>query len=140
MNKKIILLILSSVIFSLGVTASENRVYWRIDNEKAIVWDVHNETRLPYADDIDALYARVFTEGVLGIEPMGINKFQKTPNIQDDWDFMELKGMLVLQSDIDIAVHKDRNTLIIKVFSNGELIQEIKSSNGESTLVVINQL
>jgi hypothetical protein len=82
-----------------------------------------------------ALYASVFTEGMLGIEPLGPNKFQITPNIPDDWNFVELKKMHILQSDIDIQVKKGDNKLKIKVVRNGKLIHEMETANGEGYIV-----
>jgi hypothetical protein len=57
------MLILSLSLFVLANTAlsleSITSDYWRIDNEKAIVWDVHSETRLPHSDDIEMAGQRV---------------------------------------------------------------------------------
>jgi hypothetical protein len=53
MSLKIYTLILILVLIGLNLSSAENLDYWRIDNEKAIVWDVHNETRLPHSDDIE---------------------------------------------------------------------------------------
>jgi cellobiose phosphorylase len=82
-----------------------------------------------------ALYARVYSEGLLGIEPLGINKFQITPNIPDNWDFVELKRIQILRSNIDIDVQRDGDKLQIKIVRNGELIQNIETTNGESHIV-----
>jgi hypothetical protein len=66
-----------------------------------------------------ALYARVFTEGILGIEPLGTHKFKLTPNIPLDWDYIKINDVHILQSIIDIEVLRNNNQLEIKVFRNG---------------------
>ena len=45
-----------------------------------------------------ALYVRVFTEGVLGIEPTGYKSFDVRPEIPHDWSFFDLDNW-VLNSD-----------------------------------------
>jgi len=59
MNKKNLFVILFFALMTGNSLAMENSLYWRIDNEKAIVWDVYKENRLPHADDIEMAGQRV---------------------------------------------------------------------------------
>lgn len=55
--------VLFSVIIAFAMqgfySQTENKNFWRIVDEKAIVWDVYNETRLPHSDDIEMAGERV---------------------------------------------------------------------------------
>ena len=39
------------------------------------------------------LYCRIYTEGLFGIRPTGLNSFTITPQLPDGWDFMKLKNI-----------------------------------------------
>ncbi len=82
-----------------------------------------------------ALYARVFTEGMLGIEPLGLNKFQVTPSMPTNWSFVEIRRINILQSNIDIEVQRNGDCLQIKVVRNGKVINVFETQNGQTQLV-----
>ena len=40
-----------------------------------------------------ALYRRIFTEGILGLEPTSFNRFFLQPNLPAKWDYLELRNI-----------------------------------------------
>lgn len=51
-----------------------------------------------------ALYARVVTEGIFGIEPTGFNRFKLAPYLPTGWDNMCLKHIRAFENDFDVCV------------------------------------
>ncbi len=52
------------------------------------------------------LYARIFTEGMFGVKPTGLNSFICTPRLPGGWDSMSLKNMHVFGKAIDLEVQR----------------------------------
>ena len=62
-----------------------------------------------------ALYCRIFTEGVLGIEPTGFDSFTIRPYLPDKWSKMSLKNIRAFNSNFDIHISKATNKLHIQI-------------------------
>lgn len=69
-----------------------------------------------------ALYVRVFTEGVLGIRPIGFRSFECTPNLPEEWNEISLRRIKAFDSIFDIEVSKVSNQLNLKVIVNDDII------------------
>jgi hypothetical protein len=67
------------------------------------------------------LYCRIFTEGLFGIRPTGLNSFNMTPRLPTSWDQMSLHHIRAFQKDLDIEV-KRKNKRIRVIIKNGEAI------------------
>lgn len=75
------------------------------------------------------LYCRVITEGLFGITPVGLNKFEILPRLPEDWDFMKLKNVKAFNTQFDIDVTRKGNEIEVKISSGGETIFEDKLKN-----------
>ena len=53
-----------------------------------------------------ALYARIFTEGLFGIRPVGLRSFELTPALPSSWDEMSLRAIKAFGSDFSISVYR----------------------------------
>ncbi|ABV86952.1 hypothetical protein [Shewanella pealeana] len=53
-----------------------------------------------------ALYARVVTEGIFGIEPTGFKRFDVAPYLPTGWDNMCLKHIRAFESNFDVCVSR----------------------------------
>ncbi|MCG9731249.1 hypothetical protein L1D44_15740 [Shewanella sp. Isolate13] len=53
-----------------------------------------------------ALYARVVTEGIFGIEPTGFKRFDVAPYLPATWDSMCLKHIRAFESHFDVCVSR----------------------------------
>ena len=58
------------------------------------------------------LYCRVVTEGLFGIEPIGLRSFTMNPRLPDGWNYMKLKNIGAFQSEFDIEVSRKGKNLL----------------------------
>jgi hypothetical protein len=92
-----------------------------------------------------ALYCRIFTEGLLGIEPIGFNTFSLKPNLPSHWDHLELKNIHAFNGSIDISLKREKNKIKLTVVKNGKtLISKTQTlisktiNNGTEVIVHVN--
>ncbi|MBI3711399.1 MAG: hypothetical protein HY253_00315 [Burkholderiales bacterium] len=82
-----------------------------------------------------ALYARVVTEGLFGIEPLGLRSFNIAPRLPAAWPKMALKNVRAFganganrngaenaQSGIDIATQRHGKQQQVRVFLHGKIV------------------
>jgi hypothetical protein len=53
------------------------------------------------------LYCRIYTEGLFGIRPTGLNSCTVTPQLPNGWNFMRLKKVYGFQKEFDIDVERE---------------------------------
>jgi cellobiose phosphorylase len=71
-----------------------------------------------------ALYCRVITEGLFGIEPVGLNKFTMTPRLPEKWNYMNLRNIKAFDHTFDIEVVREGEQEIVTVkMDNGKTIR-----------------
>jgi hypothetical protein len=51
-----------------------------------------------------ALYCRIFTEGLFGINPVGFGVFDIKPHLPVGWQKMELRGIKTLEKSLSVIV------------------------------------
>jgi hypothetical protein len=67
------------------------------------------------------LYCRIYTEGLFGIRPTGLKRFDMTPRLPKDWDYMNLENIKAHESNFSIFVKRvDDNFLDVNVTKNNE--------------------
>ena len=78
-----------------------------------------------------ALYCRIFTEGMFGIRPTGLNSFDCTPRLPKEWKRIGLKHLRAFNNDIDLIVERQVSGLKITVTTAGgkKIIRTIKEGN-----------
>ncbi|OWW24666.1 hypothetical protein B4Q04_15220 [Zobellia sp. OII3] len=82
------------------------------------------------------LYCRVFTEGVFGIVPTGLNSFKCTPRLPAEWDHMALRKVKAFGEDFDISVKRQGKLLKVSVVkTNGTVILNKTIKDGKSVQV-----
>ena len=81
------------------------------------------------------LYCRVITEGLFGITPVGLNKFEISPRLPEKWNFMKLQKIKAFGRTFDIEVVRNGKNTRVAVTENGKVVfrEVLKSDN---TLVV----
>lgn len=71
-----------------------------------------------------ALYCRVITEGLFGIEPTGLNQFTMTPRLPANWNYMNLKNIKAFNHTFDIGVVREGKQEVVTVKTdNGKTIR-----------------
>ena len=83
----------------------------------------------PYPDEdaIDmlcpgSLYPRVFTEGMFGIVPTGLDSFECTPWLPKAWPRMALRDVRAFGRAWDLVVERDGNLQKVTVSSGGQTV------------------
>lgn len=72
-----------------------------------------------------ALYCRVITEGLFGINPVGFNKFTMKPSLPRGWDYMNLRNIKAFHKSFDIEVKRAGNACVINIImSDGKVISK----------------
>ena len=67
-----------------------------------------------------ALYARIITEGMIGIRPTGFKNFTLTPRLPKDWSFMNLKNIHAFDACFDVEVKRLDNGKLEVLITHGE--------------------
>jgi len=68
------------------------------------------------------LYCRIYTEGLFGIRPTGLNSFSITSQLPDGWNFMRLKKLHGFQKEFDVDVQREGTQLRLLVTSGNETV------------------
>ncbi|MBQ8911072.1 MAG: hypothetical protein IJY89_00705, partial [Clostridia bacterium] len=77
-----------------------------------------------------ALFVRLFTEGLFGIQPEGLDAFSFVPALPKDFPHLTLENLLICGGYFDLYVKKDH----WQVFCNGSLLKEGKT-DGQRTVI-----
>ncbi len=81
------------------------------------------------------LYCRVITEGLFGMNPVGLNKLEILPRLPNDWDFMDLKNIKAFGKTFDIEVRRKGNKIEMDVVFEGKTIAKEIIKNDKATVV-----
>lgn len=85
-----------------------------------------------------ALYARIYTEGLFGMRPVGLRSFELTPQLPDEWEKMALRNVKAFQSEFDIEVYTVSSDKIkVKVISKGKTAFEKDMKRGAKVSVTV---
>jgi len=79
-----------------------------------------------------ALYCRIFTEGILGVEPLGQNRFKITPQIPNSWNELSLTSCKIMKMDLSFYIVNKNNNLHMKISDNDRVIWDGYIDIGES--------
>jgi cellobiose phosphorylase len=82
-----------------------------------------------------ALYCRIITEGMFGIEPKGFRSFTMTPRLPDGWNSMTLRDVKAFGGPFDIEVNRDGQRVAVIVRKGGQTVLEKLTAPGESLSV-----
>lgn len=83
------------------------------------------------------LYCRVITEGLFGITPVGLNKFEILPRLPENWDYMKLKNVKAFDTTFDIEILRNGSKTEIKVISEGKVLINTELKGDKPLLVEI---
>lgn len=69
-----------------------------------------------------ALYCRIFTEGMLGLEPTGFHSFTLRPQLPTKWDYLTISNIKAFNTSFDIDLRRSNNKLELRVVQQGKVI------------------
>lgn len=78
------------------------------------------------------LYCRIYTEGLLGIRPTGLNSFTITPQLPEDWNFMKLNKIHGYQNQYDIEVKRESGKIRLSIKSGNKMVLNKLIDNGST--------
>lgn len=81
-----------------------------------------------------ALYCRVFTEGLFGLEPAGLDRMKVTPRMPEDWDFMILRRVHLQGSVLNLTLRREKNGFALTV-TGKEKEETYRLEPGETVLL-----
>ena len=79
-----------------------------------------------------ALYCRIFTEGLFGIRPSGLDRFSCTPRLPDGWPKMALRSVRAFNRNFDLIVERKGDGQLITVLEKGKTIASHELAIGKS--------
>jgi len=125
--------------YALRVLFKAGRTEEAIDLTKRVVNAQIFGSRGPYPDEdaIDmlcpgSLYPRVFTEGMFGIVPTGLNSFECTPWLPKSWPRMAMRDLHAFGHKWDIVVERDGDKQEITITSDGKTLLAASGPAGET--------
>ena len=81
------------------------------------------------------LYCRIYTEGLFGIRPIGLNSFMITPQLPEAWDYMRIINMHGFNYLYDVDVTRESDMIRLKVTSAGRVVLNKLITNGTTQTV-----
>ncbi|MFH6989956.1 hypothetical protein ACHRVW_19615 [Flavobacterium collinsii] len=68
------------------------------------------------------LYCRIFTEGLFGIRPTDLHRFDLTPRLPKSWSVMKMRHINAFEKDFDITVERADKKLKITISEGKKII------------------
>lgn len=69
-----------------------------------------------------SLYARIYTEGLFGIRPIGLKSFMISARLPDTWNKMELKNICICNSKFDLKVFRQSGKVKVQLIRQGKVV------------------
>lgn len=84
-----------------------------------------------------ALYCRIITEGVLGMEPIGFKTTELRPKLPEAWNFLELKDVYISGKPLTITLNRVErtNTIQVQIRIQGRTVLDKNIVNGDPLLL-----
>jgi len=128
--------------YALRVLFKAGRTEEALDTTRRVVQAQIFGKRGPYPDEdaIDmlcpgSLYPRVFTEGVFGIVPTGLDSFTCTPWLPREWPRMALRDVCAFGRSWDIVVERAGAGQKVTVTSGGQTVLSAVGDPGKTYAV-----
>ncbi|UOQ68941.1 hypothetical protein [Hymenobacter volaticus] len=82
-----------------------------------------------------ALYCRIFTEGIVGLEPTGFNSFTLHPNLPSKWNYLIINNIKAFNTAFDINIRRNKDKLQVKVVHKGKVVLQRTLKNNDTIAV-----
>jgi hypothetical protein len=69
-----------------------------------------------------ALYCRLFTEGMLGLEPTGFHSFTLRPNLPSKWEYLTISNIKAFNTSFDVTLCRNKGKLQLQVVQQGKMV------------------
>ncbi len=85
----------------------------------------------------NALYCRIITEGLFGIDPIGFNRFTIAPRLPQDWNEMSLDHIRAFNGDFKILAKKQGEKIRVVVTNRGKLVKQLLWNGNEPISIIL---
>lgn len=125
-------------VFQAGETATALRYLTAYTNRRLLgdhvpypveAWPEGDQRHL---SSESGLYCRIFTEGLFGIRPIGLDRFQCTPRLPSAWPRMALRSVRAFNRTFDVLVERSAKGQRLTVIQGGKTVAEHDLSADES--------
>jgi hypothetical protein len=130
--------------YALRVLFKAGRTEDALDITRRVVQAQIFGSKGPYPDEdaIDmlcpgSLYPRVFTEGLFGIVPTGLDSFECTPWLPKAWPRMALRDLRAFGRAWDLVVERDGDQQKVTVCSGGKTVMTGRGPAGKTYSVTL---
>ena len=93
------------------------------------------EGNMAHLSGESALYCRVFTEGILGLEPISFTSFSLQPNLPAAWNNYSQKNINAFNAVFDINIVTQGNLLELTVSNRGTVVTQKEIAHGQTVVV-----
>ncbi len=97
--------------------------------------EAYPENNMQHLSAESALYCRILTEGLLGIEPLGFKTTQLSPSLPEDWNFLSLNNVYISGKPMDISIQRLNEKLQIHIKAQGRTVVKKLINDGEKLFV-----
>lgn len=97
--------------------------------------EAYPENNMKHLSAESALYCRIITEGMLGIEPISLRSFRLTPKLPSEWDFMELNNLSLFGTKTNLSFRRNGNRIFVEVTSEGKTVFNKSVSEGKEVII-----
>ncbi|MFK7932000.1 MAG: hypothetical protein AB8G22_00740 [Saprospiraceae bacterium] len=96
--------------------------------------EAYPEGNMAHLSAESGLYCRIFTEGMFGIVPTGLQRFKMTPRLPQGWDQMALRKVKAFGGNFDVEVsRKERQLEVILRDADSEQVITTKVIDAGAT-------
>jgi hypothetical protein len=78
-----------------------------------------------------ALYCRIFTEGLLGINPVGFHRIEISPKMPEAWNAYSMKNIKALNTSWDLILKRKGDKIQVTILKEGKPIFDKKVNENE---------
>ncbi len=108
----------------------------RLLGERApYVVEAYPEHGMRHLSAESALYCRVFTEGLLGIEPIDFNRFIVNPQIPSQWNELSLQSCHLYNRNLSFFISRKNKKTMLQVKDSGKTVWEGKIRSGKPVTI-----
>ena len=101
--------------------------------------EAYPENNMKHLSAESALYARVFIEGLLGIEPNGLDKISINPHLPKVWNEVQLNNITLAGISCNLKLEKKKNKLFLSLKNEDKVLFDDFLVMGTATKIKIKE-
>ncbi len=94
------------------------------------VVEAYPENNMKHLSAESALYCRIFTEGILGMEIQSFNEITLNPKLPSEWDYLSLENLALFGKNVDIHLKREGSRLKVDLKQDDHLLLSDYLENG----------